>query len=722
MQKKRDRTSTAGRGALTAIFVIAFLDTLGMTIVMPVLPFLIRRYANGADSVAVWVGVLMAVFALCTFLSAPALGALSDRVGRKPVLVLSVLGSAVGLVIFGIGGAMWVLLAARVIDGLTAGNMSTVMAYLADITPEQDRSRRFGTAGAVSGFGFLAGPAAGGFLAHFGLAVPVFVAAGASVAAALLALLALPESLAAEHRTTRVALAELHPFRAIGQAFERPGLRALILVALAIGIPIAGLQSNISVLAVDALRWGPSQIGLLMVGVGVADIVVQGAVVGRLSDRLGESRTIAIGLLVQMAAYLALAVVAMFTSPWLFVFGGLMIAAGEGVADPALSALASRTVSHREQGRLMGAMSSMGAAARVVGPLLAGALYAVVGRAAPYWFGVIAVAAVLVGAPRFLRPQLPRTPKARPRDNGGMKNRALLKYVAAVVLFGSNGIVASHIAMTSSDIVLTRTGIGALFLAVAFVVTRTRARAWENRRHFALLLASGAAMGASWLFLFEAYRQVGVSVATLAYYTGPVIVMVLAPIVFKERLAVSSVAGFIAVAAGMLLVNGQELAHGHASIGLAFGLLSAVAYAAMVVLNKKAGRIKGLENPMWQLIAAFSTVAVFVGLRQGFAVHVPAASWPAVLLLGLVNTGLGCYLYFSSIGQMRAQSVAVLGYLEPLSALLLAAAFLGEALSPLQLAGAALILGGAVFGETLRLRTAKDAGAKMPARSAEEGE
>lgn len=385
------------------IFAVAFLDTLGMTIVMPVLPFLIRRYAHGAGTVALWAGVLMAVFALCAFVSAPALGALSDRVGRKPVLVLSVLGSAAGLVIFGIGGAMWVLIAGRVIDGLTAGNMSTVMAYLADITPEEDRSRRFGTAGAVSGFGFLAGPAAGGLLAHVGLAAPVFVAAGASVAAVLLAVFVLPESLTAERRTARVALAELHPFRAIGQAFERPGLRLVILTVLAIGIPIAGLQSNIAVFAVDALRWGPPQIGLLMLGVGVTDIVVQGMVVGGLSDRLGERRTVAVGLLVQMAAYLALAAVASLTSPWLFVFGGSMIAAGEGVADPALNALASRTVSHREQGRLMGAMSSMGAGARAIGPLLAGALYALVGRAAPYWFGAVAVAAVLLLGGRLLR-------------------------------------------------------------------------------------------------------------------------------------------------------------------------------------------------------------------------------------------------------------------------------------------------------------------------------
>jgi drug/metabolite transporter (DMT)-like permease len=285
-----------------------------------------------------------------------------------------------------------------------------------------------------------------------------------------------------------------------------------------------------------------------------------------------------------------------------------------------------------------------------------------------------------------------------------MHNRDTFKYLAAVILFGSNGVVASHIAMSSYDIVFTRTLIGALFLVAVFVSSRTRPTGWRDRRHFAFLLASGVAMGMSWLFLFEAYTQVGVSVATLTYYCGPVIVMVLAPLVFREHLALSSVIGFLAVVVGMVCVNAQALAQGEVSLGLVFGLLAAIAYSVMVILNKKAGSITGLENPMWQLIAAFGTVAVFVLLKQGLAIHIPPGSWVPVLVLGFLNTGVGCYLYFSAIGGMRAQSVAILGYLEPLSALLFAAAFLGESLGPLQWVGAALILGGAVFSELLRQR------------------
>ncbi len=283
-------------------------------------------------------------------------------------------------------------------------------------------------------------------------------------------------------------------------------------------------------------------------------------------------------------------------------------------------------------------------------------------------------------------------------------NRSTLKYLAAVILFGSNGVVASHTAMGSADIVLTRTLIGALFLTVVFTASRTRPSGRRQRRHLAFLLASGVAMGASWLFLFEAYARVGVSVATLAYYCGPAIVLVLAPVVFGERLAPASGIGFVAVVVGLLCVGGQEVVRGPVSPGLVFGVSSAVAYALMVILNKKAGSITGLENPMWQLLAAFATVAVFLGVKQGLAIHVPPGGWAPVLVLGLVNTGIGCYLYFSSLGSLSAQRVAILGYLEPLSALLFAAVFLGESLGPLQAVGAALILGGAGFSELLRRR------------------
>ena len=160
--------------------------------------------------------------------------------------------------------------------------------------------------------------------------------------------------------------------------------------------------------------------------------------------------------------------------------------------------------------------------------------------------------------------------------------------------------------------------------------------------------------------------------------------------------------GFFAVVIGMLCVNGQTLSQGSASWGLLCGLLSAIMYAFMVIFNKKAANITGLENPMWQLIISFITVAVFVGLKQGFSINIMQGNLIPILILGIVNTGIGCYFYFSSIGELSSQTVAICGYLEPLSALLFSAALLGENLKFVQIIGTVLILGGAAFGELFR--------------------
>ena len=283
-----------------------------------------------------------------------------------------------------------------------------------------------------------------------------------------------------------------------------------------------------------------------------------------------------------------------------------------------------------------------------------------------------------------------------------MKDKPGLRYIVALLLFGSNGIVASYISLPSYEIVFTRTLIGSLFLLLIFISSKQKVQFWRNKRHSLYLVISGVAMGASWMFLFEAYAQIGVSISTLAYYCGPVIVMILSPIVFKEKLTAIKLLGFLAVVLGMFCVNGQSMLQGTVSWGLVFGILSAFMYAFMVIFNKKAASISGLENPTWQLIISFLTVAVFLGLKQGFSVHIALDNLAPILLLGIVNTGIGCYFYFSSIGDLRVQTVAILGYLEPLSALFFSAAFLGETLSFLQLIGAVLILGGAGFGELFR--------------------
>lgn len=388
------------------IIAISFLATAGMGVVYPVLPFVIREYVP-ESSLALWVGVLESVYALCAFLAAPFLGSFSDRWGRKPILVISVLGSAVGFVMFGVGGALWVLLLSRIIDGLTAGDMPVMFAYVADITPPDKRAQRYGLLGALSGVGFMIGPGLGGMLAQISLATPVFVTAGIAVLIGVLSAFVLPESLAEENRRPGLDLSELQPFTVIAQAFDRSELRALLVGFTLISIPFAFYVNNFSVLSLDAVGWGPTQIGWVVSGVGVVDILIQGVLLGWLLKTFGERGVVMGGMIGQLVGCFGLALVAsVLPVPWLLVTAGLMLAAGQGGMQAALSGLMSASVGADEQGWLAGGMSSLGSAVQMLAPLLAGWLYGV-SHGAPYWLGVLLIAAAAITLMRSTRPAQP---------------------------------------------------------------------------------------------------------------------------------------------------------------------------------------------------------------------------------------------------------------------------------------------------------------------------
>lgn len=282
--------------------------------------------------------------------------------------------------------------------------------------------------------------------------------------------------------------------------------------------------------------------------------------------------------------------------------------------------------------------------------------------------------------------------------------RSFLKYLLAALLFGSNGIVASHISLSSYEIVLFRTLLGSVFLVILFLLAGGRFHAKEYRRDFLFVLLSGLAMGASWMFLYEGYQQIGVGMATLLYYTGPVFVMILTPIVFKEKLTAPKLIGFAIVFVGIVLINGVSGGQRISAWGLICALLSALTYTALVILNKQSKHIVGMENAAIQLCGSFVVVAVFVGIREHFAFTVLSADWPWILLLGVINTGIGCYLYFSSLSGLSVQTIAICGYMEPLAAVILAAILLSERMTAMQIVGAVCIIGGAMLGELLDLK------------------
>lgn len=285
-----------------------------------------------------------------------------------------------------------------------------------------------------------------------------------------------------------------------------------------------------------------------------------------------------------------------------------------------------------------------------------------------------------------------------------MDKKALIKYLCALLLFGLNGIVASHIAMSSYEIVFLRTLIGSVLLIAIFLINKGKFHIKQNKRDALFILLSGVAMGASWMFLYEAYQRIGVGFASLLYYCGPVIVMILSPLIFKEKLTTSKIVGFIIVLIGIVLVNGKTAASGNNTWGLFCGAMSAVMYFFMVTLNKQSKSITGMENSVIQLTVSFLIVAIFVGFKQAFVIHVPGEAWGWILILGIVNTGIGCYLYFSPLAKLPVQTVAICGYLEPLSAVVFAALLLGEKMTVVQVIGAACIIGGAMVGELIKGR------------------
>ncbi|MBP3319138.1 MAG: EamA family transporter [Ruminiclostridium sp.] len=285
-----------------------------------------------------------------------------------------------------------------------------------------------------------------------------------------------------------------------------------------------------------------------------------------------------------------------------------------------------------------------------------------------------------------------------------MRSPHFIKYILSLLLFGSNGVWAAAIALSSQEIVFFRLLFGALSLLVIFALTRTKITFHRHRRDFGFLALSGCAQGVLFLFLFKAYQLIGVSLASLAYYCGPVIVMILSPLLFRETLTRGKVLGFLTVLGGVVLVNGQAALDGKSIYGLVCAGLASFMYALLVIATKKNEHIHGLENPTIQLVFSLATVAIYLALTQGFAIQVQPVDWLPLLALGLTNTGLGCYLYYTSIGQLPAQQVALFGYLEPLSSVFYSAFLLHETLAPIQIFGGLLIVGGAFFGELYKGR------------------
>lgn len=365
-----------------------FLNFLGFSIIIPILPFLVQKFVSAPGELAFYVGTLFSVYALCQFLAAPGLGALSDLWGRRPILLVSLLGSIIGYLFLGFAGSIWMLFAGRIIDGLTGGNISTVYAYLADITDAKNRSKYYGMIGAAGGFGFMIGPALGGFLGAAHLTLPLFLAAGITAINMIWGYFVLPESLKSEHRIEKFEWNHLNPFGHLFEFLSIDILRSLFLTSFVFFFAFNSLYGITSVYTKDEFLWNPTQIGALLFVVGVIDIISQGFLIRKLLPILGEIKLSIIGLSLSLVGMLLAATTSFNLSVIIFYLGFIILNVGDGLLEPSNSGLTANSVGPRSQGRVQGASTSIQSVARIFGPLFAVWAYGI-SRGLTYFSSVI---------------------------------------------------------------------------------------------------------------------------------------------------------------------------------------------------------------------------------------------------------------------------------------------------------------------------------------------
>ena len=392
--------------SLGTLFLTVFLDLLGFGLVIPFLPGLARRLGAG-DFVATMPG---AIYSVMQFIFIPVWGRLSDRVGRRPVLLWSIFASSAGMALLGFAPTLPLVLAARAFSGVATANIAVAQAYIADVTPPAERARGMGIIGIAFGLGFILGPFMGGELSRFPVlghegTLPAFVAAGLSALNLLLALRNLPESLPPAARGQRVRRAVPLDVAAFREAVHTPGVGAAVAINFIFILWFAGMEQTFRLFTADRFGMSDAATGRVFGIVGVVSAAFQGGVVPRLAPRIGEARLVRDGLVVMAAAFALLGLSPLFGSAGLvalYLAAGL-IAAGNGMTQPALPAYASRRARADAQGLTLGTLLSAAALARAVGPLLGGALYAAVDPGAPYLVGAAGLLAAGIIAVARLR-------------------------------------------------------------------------------------------------------------------------------------------------------------------------------------------------------------------------------------------------------------------------------------------------------------------------------
>jgi multidrug resistance protein len=358
---------------LIIVFVTVFIDLLGFGIIIPLLPF----YAETFGATAFTVGLLATSFSLMQFIFAPIWGRLSDRVGRRPIILLGLLGSCLSYLAFGMANTLTALFAARIFAGIAGANIPTAQAVVADLTTPENRARGMGMVGAAFGLGFIFGPAIGGFLSRYGYSVPAFFASGLSLVNFVAAWFLLPETLKPEHR----AIERVGRIDALRSALARPHLPLLLIIGFLVVAAFSAFESTFALFAERSYGFGASSIGYVFAFVGIVLVIVQGFLVGKVVKRVGEHHIVPASLAIVAIGLLMIPATQSVAA--LLVANGVM-AVGMGFNNPSLMSLVSRYSSAEDQGGVLGLTQSLNSLARIVGPLWGGFAFDHLGIGMPY--------------------------------------------------------------------------------------------------------------------------------------------------------------------------------------------------------------------------------------------------------------------------------------------------------------------------------------------------
>ena len=402
------------KAALAFIFITVLIDVLAFGLIIPVLPHLIEDFVGGDTAhAAYWVGIFGTVFALIQFVTAPIQGALSDRHGRRPVILLSCLGLGLDFIFMALATSLPWLLVGRIISGITSASFTTANAYIADITTPETRAKSYGMIGAAFGLGFIIGPLLGGWLGAIDLRLPFWFAAGLALLNFCYGLFVLPESLPPERRSAKFDWSHANPIGTLALLRRYPkvfGLAAVVVIANLAHY----VYPSIFVLFADyQYQWGPREVGWVLAAVGVCSVIVNGLLVGRVVKRLGERRTLLLGL---GCGAIGFVIYGFAEVGWVFLIG-IPISALWALAAPSTQALITRQVGADVQGRIQGALMSLVSLAGIVGPaLFAGSFGLFIGKHAPMHLpgAPFLIAALLLATAIAIAWRAARSPAAEP--------------------------------------------------------------------------------------------------------------------------------------------------------------------------------------------------------------------------------------------------------------------------------------------------------------------